>query len=1179
MSSFTPIILVGENLGLRHRHLNSVVTEAIQQCVPFQQIQDLPEQTPVDRLFKIDLASKLRNVDYILQNIKDEDMLYVSRALKAKWLLEQQHQSIIHPKYLEENLYPYMVTTAVSKFKNWLYLHLKDPQRCEDFYIYYSESNFNYAIKFLGRCHVKFIILEAPNILEKLSPHHFKILCEKCPQVAKIYFDNILDNDELKEKFLDNHQGFYNSLKVVLKLDADIFFEITEKYFDNRYNRSLTKHIMAHHREKFEKKPELYASMLLNTRALAEYLSSEESKELVLKLVRATYLNRQIDYKYVEPLIMRLPIKERSAFKNLVFVEKTIGELVKAWPYDKPCLPSRKSYYFHVFEDRKPSEYNTCCMEDDFRCMLKKRKFGKYCARMDCYQIPRRTYLDKLFDEYRFFSFERALFELRKKIKKESSAQNRQYIMLVLVSKSGGQPELVAKLLQLLEQHCNEPTNVRATVVRSLVKRAAVWRLPQHSWDALLEFARGLGLDGSESEADCREGLHAVVIRSLLETGACEPAIREAFLKDFSNLDEYATNSEERKIVKQKLPELLLAAANAQSSPVKQVELLTSLLNMLQQYKADIGGSALIPAVAVLAKRDSSAAEGLLRRLFNAKIARKTLFREFFPLIQTDASYLNALRHDTSVLNVSTFIDLVERDEIRPEQFLRKMAIYFAESSGMTEHYITEMRQRILNNKSVGKSIARPLCILQGACLGYLVSLDSNNKSLKCLAAAIRANMYAGRPKLDINSTALSAAGAKAVANKVLVCPIADIDKYVHDLLTWKRTVRVALVLAERTGKEADAFITAATLRPTATLKAALKYFHSRPDFDPRVWDVFKQLIMNFNLSSEKHVHFRKALLKLDGIPLKIKPEYCELIFKALKKERCQDAIKILSNIEALLRDINENFIENLLLDFLQEFDPQTYKKNDRVTDTHLRMLVKCLLLCKSEEIQKSRFEILGTRFLQFLTVLCDKLGGDFFNVFKEVLINLQLNQVFLDDTYVSPLPVMENILSWMRHSLPIELNFDLYVRIHLSMMYFKSIRQGLKSQPDIFNNEKRKLSEGPSVVGYIFGRKIAREIKQLKESYFESAIDLYHNGIKGYFSEYFLYDDSKFKFMKAVIKGILEGSVADEARVALYLLENERYNLKHEDIKELYGIMKNIEDEKFRYFLFADVSENPLYC
>ncbi|XP_037294008.1 uncharacterized protein LOC115449178 [Manduca sexta] len=322
MSPFTPIILVGENLGLRHRHLNSVVTETIQQCVPFQQIQDLPEQTPVDRLFKIDLASKLRNVDYILQNIKDEDMLYVSRALKAKWLLEQQHQSIINPKYLEENLYPYMVTTAVSKFKNWLYLHLKDPQRCEDFYKYYSESKFNYAIKFLGRCHVEFIISEAPNILEKLSPHHFKILCEKCPQVAKIYFDNILDDDELKIKFLDHNQGFYNSLKVVLKLDAHIFFEITEKYFGNRYNRSFTKYIMAHHRDRVDKKPELYASMLLNMQALAECLSSEESKEFVLILARASYLSNHVDYKFVEPSLRGSLLKREQLLRNLFLWKK-----------------------------------------------------------------------------------------------------------------------------------------------------------------------------------------------------------------------------------------------------------------------------------------------------------------------------------------------------------------------------------------------------------------------------------------------------------------------------------------------------------------------------------------------------------------------------------------------------------------------------------------------------------------------------------------------------------------------------------------------------------------------------------------------------------------------------------------------------------------------------------------
>ncbi|XP_050555928.1 uncharacterized protein LOC118276700 [Spodoptera frugiperda] len=150
---------------------------------------------------RVDLAVSLGDADYILRNLKHDDMLFVSRALKARWLLDRH--DVINPQYLEDTLFPEMVSPAVSKMRHWLYINLREPAKCQEFYEYYKQNSFEFAIKFLSRCSNRFILEEVPKILAKLSPHYLKVLCEKCSTVAKTYFDSLATQDDVKKCYLD----------------------------------------------------------------------------------------------------------------------------------------------------------------------------------------------------------------------------------------------------------------------------------------------------------------------------------------------------------------------------------------------------------------------------------------------------------------------------------------------------------------------------------------------------------------------------------------------------------------------------------------------------------------------------------------------------------------------------------------------------------------------------------------------------------------------------------------------------------------------------------------------------------------------------------------------------------------------------------------------------------------
>ncbi|KAJ8705916.1 hypothetical protein PYW07_010693 [Mythimna separata] len=678
MASFPPVTLVGDNLGQRHRHLNSLVREATQSGASFQEVEALPEESAVDRLFKIDLAIELKHVDYIIRNLKDDDMLYVSRALKATWLID--HRDIINPKYLEDVLFPEMIKPAVTKMKHWLYINLRDPAMCEEFYQHYKENTFEFSIKFLDHCSHEFILEEAPKILTKLSTHSLKVLCEKCPGVAKIYFDSLAKDEVVKKRYLENEhnynlkqkQSYYNSVKCVLKLDADVFLDITEKYFNiNRFSRLsplATDYILRYHKTRFINKLELYVAYFLHIPTVAARLSVEECQEVVLKLARASYLQHWFQYKVVEPLIKRLSPDKRAAFKRRVFVDKDVGVCEDKWPYEIPAPPVRSDTGPHIFDDQDFGG-SSLMYAAQARSAGGAMAFGAVpmcatapqalkCMNMQMNMIRVKTDLDRLFDEFRFIGFERALHELSQRLVATASSDRRRDIFIVLVSKTGGRPDAVSALLRLAARHSNEPPHIRAAVLRSLVKRAKVWRLPTDVWQHLLDFGHGLGLDGTNAEAACHEGLHAVVIRQLL-AGECEPAICEAFMKNFSTLVEYSLKVDERERVASGLQNML-AMNVTHDEPEIAMTRLWKLLDVFKIYRVRIEPSSpAVKAVIALASRDADVARPLLVRLYNERIARRELLRYNMEFRQDEAALLNALRHDPSALELKRVLDMM----------------------------------------------------------------------------------------------------------------------------------------------------------------------------------------------------------------------------------------------------------------------------------------------------------------------------------------------------------------------------------------------------------------------------------------------------------------------------------------------------------------------------------------
>ncbi|XP_050673361.1 uncharacterized protein LOC126971226 [Leptidea sinapis] len=1164
MAYSSNIILSGDTLGERHLHLNRLVRETKDTGNAALIIKIHPENTVIDKIFKIDLAVKNKDVEYILNTLKDRDMLYVTRALKCDWLLYEEYSGIINPKNLEENLYGEMIKPAVNKIKHFIQIKLKVPERCEEFYKYYK-SDFNESIKYMRHCSPEFIAEQVADIIEKLTPNHLEILCKLNPIVGKLYFDLLKANRDALARYLENEQKYFDSLKSILKSDGNSYLDLVECYFnvDNfqRLSVSSSKFIMQNYKERFMQKCEMYTLQILNINAVAQCLSSEECQELVLKLARSQYLEHWFSYQGVEPLIKRMKPDERSAFKKRVFVEKNVGDKITEWPYPKPMPLELSNDDDHVFKDVEQELYFDFECEDFCgRPMLRKRKFAGYSVAMKCgsgYAI-RKTPLDILFDRYRFIGFTQAFNELTNRLQAESTIQGRQNIMLVLVSKSGGVIQRVETLLKLLvERHINEPSNLRAAIVRSLVKRVSCWRLPDNVWSLILNFGHGLGLDGVIGELLCVEGLHASLLH-YITNGICPPKIlMDSYKNNFSTFKDYKLNTSEISSIENHLLPLLLP-----DYPKEFVDLVTT-------YKMKVKTVPEADRILTEAARNNLE---LINKLYDSRIARRQLISLTFPIKQNEASYINALRHDVTLLdNGESFAKLVTKKTVNHDRFLSSLMIYFGETNGLAMKHLCALEK--VANEKLKPSLARPLTKLSSdqMLLKKLQNLNVTNKETRRFAAALKSNAHNTSPSVNIDTVDWRFIGAKAVANQVLVCGRNAKENYIKSCLKLNTTAKLALKAALCSPLEVEAFKNIALIKPEVALMVALKcYFQKRDKMNVDVWDILKDLLLHLD-TKKLSPKLQSKLCLPEKVPENIEANYFSTIYQSFKKTNKEKLFIILPNIEKHITDIDDDVVREIISDFIEKC---TYKENDKdftkpVISRYLRIIAKYLLLSRTADIQCYKIEnVLHPLFDRMESVWTER-ESDILEYIKEFLQTLKYTKAFMDPQYVSVFPMFENLICRLQKVLPRVKHFETYVKIHLTMLYFKSIRHALSENNNLFRETNK--TNAMKVVGFILGENIGSEIKELATEYFVSIIDVYKDGLCFFLNEYFPCNEGRKVFEMSLIKGILKKDYLEAHLLALFVLQSQ-CQPRYEHYSEVYEYLKQSNFQEVQFFINNEV-------
>ncbi|XP_028178191.1 uncharacterized protein LOC114365747 [Ostrinia furnacalis] len=281
-----------DNLGNRQRDLNNKVNEAVALQVKFDMVIDMPENNNVDKLFKIDLAAKCKNLDYIIDILKSGDDLYTTRALKkCKWLFADEYSDVINSQYLYENIFTVTSMNMKNKILKAISINVKNPERAAQFYnACMEEKMFCTAFNCLINTSETFKLKTLPNlekkekfIFEKMLKY-FKLLIGKSFDVLNAVMN--LDYyfvKSIRRKLLFDVKKLYYSVSQEKYLDiAEKYCRIRNEFYFCKQNQlfdaKLSKSIMQNNKDRVLANPVFYFYRL-DRKTFIKYSTIDDTKE------------------------------------------------------------------------------------------------------------------------------------------------------------------------------------------------------------------------------------------------------------------------------------------------------------------------------------------------------------------------------------------------------------------------------------------------------------------------------------------------------------------------------------------------------------------------------------------------------------------------------------------------------------------------------------------------------------------------------------------------------------------------------------------------------------------------------------------------------------------------------------------------------------------------------------
>lgn len=956
-----PLTLEGATLGQRQHHFNKLVNDAVAQKVPFHEIK-IDEKSDIDQLYKIDIANKNRIADYILETLKSDDMLHVSRARaeQSAWLItDPEYSRVVNPQYLNNILFPQMTAKASSKMMLHVRLHLKDEYRVEQFYNYYESKDLpKIALKWLPNCSLKLIIEVVAKKPQEIDKNLFKRLCERSIKVLELFV-------EINKCYLN--RDYTAAVAFLMNTDTEKYLNIVEKLFEfnlrfqfgPKYTMLILKKCPERIIEKFHK----YA-FSIDAASLGRYLGKEKSQEFILKHIKNCTVKSWFTPGNLDKLLRQIPKEEKYALIKKVFIDKALA--LETSNYQSSGATQYMQSSIVLFSSQSSS------------------------------QRQRPSSNKNIYQWYKYAPFGIAFTELKKLIRAESSPDERIAMMSVMLVAAGSNAQNVEAVLQYYhDRHINEPFKFKVQFVEHLLAATYTHRYEEKCWKLLNELFHSMEvyIETGNRVTKC---INSIIFYKVLHQESIPDVIgKKLELRHFNDKSHTKKlNQHEKELmfkylysyVEHKLNEHLI---NNQEDYNNAINLVDEFFILLCNWNKELYDyPVLLQRVKhiISYKKEKSWTIQPTDLVHIKRSWRKHLFEESLLLWPSEDACLNALKYDPDLFKLyASEIDALRYDDnVSLMKLQSKLRVYFPQSLG--REWVHAYRGR-LQQPGGHNAVVRALCTLLPleellpiiktyAPNSHKISWSEADELELSLQKSIAKKMHMARPQPPPDAVLLYAKGdylqfalpslhAVFYNLSALRC-----REYLPQLLQAPVSVQkhgIRIACSKMSFQETKKILTEAwTSTKNSSIRTVIFQINhdllcseKSPEKAEELWLLLEMFISN--LSQEENKSIYTLMGNVSSVPINIRPKYlvkCYTFLKSLPaKYECESLLeKLACSTVNIMDKIDPTFVKELILEHIEQFYVQG-KCQKRFYNSYNDVIASYLIWGQTEEAQIQRYK------------------------------------------------------------------------------------------------------------------------------------------------------------------------------------------------------------------------------
>lgn len=1048
-----PLIIEGTTLGEKHRSFNKIVNEA-KKNKSNQEIADIDyEESDLDNLFKIYLASNNRNVEYILKILKSTDMFYISRAIKQSlWLIiEPQYAHVVNPNFLHNELFPEMTSKAIKKFLLKIRLNLKDEKRLEEFFNYYKEEDLQFAFKWIPFCSPEFIENIIKEHADDIPTQLLVRLCENSITYLEIFFQN--------SKSYYKYDVISKTM-FLLKNNAEKYLNIVEANLSRNnhwFRPKFTKLIMIKCGDRIFKNFELYADTV-HIPTFATFIKKDDVKNFILKHIKNPKLKHLFTCDSIKPFLNRLPCEDRFQVVKDIFIDKKYSE----------------SSQSDVGEDE--SVYGDAVVA--------------YCS--SAIRKPK----ENVYSWYIYAQFSVAIVNLKKMIQKESSSSERLGMLKVLLSCTKNNMQDIQTLLKFYrENHINEPFKFKIQFVNLVISKTKTHEFDKVTWGYLNDLFVSMDVYTESENVDIIQScVKSIILHSVIQNESIPKIIEKKFLFETCKKHQKFMSKEDSDKVFSYLFKYLTTKIDHDIKEYKQftktIDILENILRLLLDWNRELQD---FPQILqklknmVLIKQMKSWDYDISKCYDIKKSWKKLLFAESVLLNPSQDTCINALKHDPELLEIcKPEVELICLSKnIHVDQFLKKLRIYWPSLAAYYKGIFIKNFDQIINHKA---SVVGLCTLLHQSDLKHLVTKyipteekidwSQHDEITLSLRKHIATSLHVARPQPSLTLALSYAKGdyvqyilpslnailynmscnyASDNLKQLLDAPV-SLQKHGIRISTRKfKNKHLIKLFADiwKSNKNSsirsilfcETFNILCKERDTVIIKL--------------IWQLLSYFIDNLTLEENQNIYNKLSTVR--KVPECIKGEFwikCISFLKTLPASaNCGHLIQELQNaLPVVMEFIEDNFIVEMLLDSLDS-------KLSTGVYVGSKIAPRFIWLSKSDEVQLQRYNKVIVPILERSFALWDIKHKDQYYVRANLLRMCQWFGVLFEDIFLHketnlPIAILTNIADKIQSNLPLQQNYSLILKIKLVATFNKILGNIVCTQKDFFKEIKQSAAE-----------------------------------------------------------------------------------------------------------------------